>query len=108
LTEKLSKPFDKSQGHKVALSFNKYSLGKWELFKACFGREWLLMKRNSFVYVFKEKKLIVVGIYEIWPLVFKVGSNFPARARRKVVFPHPSGLGRREILFSQHIKKSLT
>jgi ABC-type multidrug transport system ATPase subunit/ABC-type multidrug transport system permease subunit len=61
LTEELSKPFDKSEGHKAALSFSKYSLRKWELFKACFDREWLLMKRNSFVYVFKASQLVIVA-----------------------------------------------
>lgn len=61
LTEELSKPFEKSKGHKTALSFSKYSLSKWELFKACFDREWLLMKRNSFVYAFKAIQLLVVA-----------------------------------------------
>ena len=60
LTEELSKPFDKSRGHKDALSFRKYSLRKWELFKACFDREWLLIKRNSFVHIFKETQVFHV------------------------------------------------
>lgn len=54
LEEELSKPFDKSESHKSALSFTGYSLPKWELFKACALREFLLMKRNSFIYVFKS------------------------------------------------------
>ena len=53
LEEELSKPLDKSEGRKSALSFTKYSLSKWQLFKACMDRELLLMKRNYFVYVFK-------------------------------------------------------
>lgn len=57
LKEELSKPFDKSLNHKNALSFEKYSLTKWELFKACTMREILLMKRNSFVYVFKSTQV---------------------------------------------------
>eukprot|EP01018_Ginkgo_biloba_P031440 Gb_04573 [translate_table: standard] len=61
LTQELPKPYHKSEGHKAALSFNKYSLSKWDLFKACFGREWLLMKRNSFVYVFKAIQLVIVA-----------------------------------------------
>ena len=32
---------------------NNYSVSKWEVFKACASREFLLMRRNSFVYVFK-------------------------------------------------------
>lgn len=57
MEEELSKPYDKSQCHN-ALSFSKYSLSKWELFKACMARELLLMKRNSFVYVFKTAQVI--------------------------------------------------
>ena len=58
LDEELSKPFHKSQSHKNALCFKSYSLSKWELFKACSMRELLLMKRNSFTYVFKSVQVI--------------------------------------------------
>ena len=58
LAEELSMPSDKSESQKNALSFNAYSLGKWELFKACMAREWLLMKRNSFIHVFKSAQVI--------------------------------------------------
>ncbi|XP_072063402.1 pleiotropic drug resistance protein 3 isoform X2 [Arachis hypogaea] len=61
MEEEISKPFDKSQSHKNALAFRKYSLTKWELFKACIMREFLLMKRNSFVYVFKSTQLVIVA-----------------------------------------------
>ncbi|WKA02608.1 hypothetical protein VitviT2T_020777 [Vitis vinifera] len=61
LEEKLSKPFDKSHSHKNALSFSKYSLSKWELFRACMSREFLLMKRNSFIYVFKSTQLVIIA-----------------------------------------------
>ncbi|XP_059627571.1 ABC transporter G family member 49-like, partial [Cornus florida] len=54
LDEELSRPFSKYEFNKNALSFNIYSLGKWEVFKACIGREWLLMKCNSFVHIFKS------------------------------------------------------
>lgn len=57
LDEELLKPYDKSQCHKHALSFSQYSLPKWELFRACMARELLLMKRNSFVYVFKTTQV---------------------------------------------------
>jgi hypothetical protein len=57
LTKEFSKPFDKSKGHKAAFSFSKYPLRKWDLFKACFDREWILMTRSSFVYVFKHNML---------------------------------------------------
>ena len=52
--EELSKTHDKSQAQKDALCSSKYSLSNWEMLKACSRREFLLMKRNSFVYVFKS------------------------------------------------------
>ncbi|XP_038722403.1 pleiotropic drug resistance protein 3-like isoform X1 [Tripterygium wilfordii] len=61
LNRDLSRPFDKSEGPQDALSFSDYSLTKWELFKACTAREFLLMKRNSFVYVFKSAQLLVIA-----------------------------------------------
>ncbi|XP_021594312.1 pleiotropic drug resistance protein 3 [Manihot esculenta] len=61
LNQVLSKPFDKSESHKSSLSFNKYSLPKWELLKACTRREFLLMKRNSFIYVFKTTQLVIIA-----------------------------------------------
>ncbi|TXG48920.1 hypothetical protein EZV62_024795 [Acer yangbiense] len=62
LNEDLSEPYDKSKSHKNALSFSMYSLSRWELFRACMSRELLLMKRNSFVYVFKTTQLIISAI----------------------------------------------
>ncbi|CAI8591943.1 unnamed protein product [Vicia faba] len=40
----------------------KYSLGKWDLFEACMKREILLMKRNSFIYIFKTVQLTITAI----------------------------------------------
>ncbi|KAK4559504.1 hypothetical protein RGQ29_008643 [Quercus rubra] len=62
LNEELSWPVDKSKYPKNALSFETYSLSNWELFKACIAREWLLIKRNSFVHVFKSTQLLFVGM----------------------------------------------
>jgi hypothetical protein len=53
LGDELAIPFDKSKGHPAALTTKKYGVSKKELFKACVSRELLLMKRNSFVYIFK-------------------------------------------------------
>ncbi|XVF66042.1 hypothetical protein PTKIN_Ptkin10aG0002300 [Pterospermum kingtungense] len=61
LDEELSKTFEKTQSHRDSLSFRKYSLSKWELFKACSMREFLLMKRNSFMYVFNSVQLVIVA-----------------------------------------------
>ncbi|XP_077218189.1 pleiotropic drug resistance protein 3-like isoform X2 [Tasmannia lanceolata] len=62
LDEELSEPYDQSQCHKKALSFSVYSRPKWELFKACMSRELLLMKRNSFVYIFKTTQLFFIAL----------------------------------------------
>ncbi|KQJ92711.1 ABC transporter G family member 41 isoform X2 [Brachypodium distachyon] len=62
LTEELSKPYDKSKGHKNALSFSIYSLSKWDLLKACFARELLLMKRNAFLYITKAVQLGLLAV----------------------------------------------
>ncbi|KAL0412871.1 UNVERIFIED_CONTAM: Pleiotropic drug resistance protein 3 [Sesamum radiatum] len=61
LSEDLSSPFDKSKSHKSAICFSKYSLPKWTLFKACMSRENLLMKRNSFIYVFKAFQVLFIA-----------------------------------------------
>ncbi|KAI8565935.1 hypothetical protein RHMOL_Rhmol02G0000500 [Rhododendron molle] len=58
LEEELSNPYDRSNSPKNSLSFSVYPLSKCELFKACMARELLLMKRNSFVYVFKTTQLV--------------------------------------------------
>ncbi|KVI11107.1 hypothetical protein Ccrd_010485, partial [Cynara cardunculus var. scolymus] len=53
VNEDISKPFTRLPSHENAISCNVYSLSKWSLFRACMSREILLMKRNSFVYIFK-------------------------------------------------------
>ncbi|XP_008447550.2 ABC transporter G family member 35-like [Cucumis melo] len=62
LENELSIPYDKSRGHKAALVFSENVVPKMELLKACFDKEWLLMKRNSFVYIFKTVQIIIVAI----------------------------------------------
>jgi hypothetical protein len=53
LGDELANPFDKSKGHTNILTTKKYGVNKKELLKACASREFLLMKRNSFVHIFK-------------------------------------------------------
>ncbi|WCJ40426.1 ABC transporter G family member 40 [Euphorbia peplus] len=60
--EVLSTPFDKSKSHPAALATKKYGVGTMELLKACFSREFLLMKRNSFVHIFKVAQLMIMAI----------------------------------------------
>nr|XP_051186275.1 ABC transporter G family member 41-like isoform X1 [Lolium perenne] len=62
LAEELLKPYDKSKGHKDALSFSIYSLSKLDLLKACFARELLLMKRNAFLYITKTIQLGLLAV----------------------------------------------
>ncbi|XP_042504440.1 pleiotropic drug resistance protein 1-like [Macadamia integrifolia] len=61
LGDELVIPFDKSMSHPAALCTDKYGVSKKELFEACISRELLLMKRNSFVYIFKLFQLTVVA-----------------------------------------------
>ncbi|KAH7835973.1 hypothetical protein Vadar_031613 [Vaccinium darrowii] len=60
LDEELSQPFMECS-NKKASSFGMYSLSKWALFTACMSRECLLMRRNSFLYVFKLIQLVIIG-----------------------------------------------
>ena len=53
ISDELRTPFDKSKSHRAALTTEVYGVGKRELLKTCISRELLLMKRNSFVYIFK-------------------------------------------------------
>ncbi|KAF8403238.1 hypothetical protein HHK36_011339 [Tetracentron sinense] len=62
LTEDLGTPYDKARAHPAALVRQKYGISNWELFEACFSREWLLMKRNSFVYIFKTTQITIMSV----------------------------------------------
>ncbi|XP_055832839.1 ABC transporter G family member 31-like isoform X1 [Solanum dulcamara] len=57
----LSTPYDRSKGHPSALSTTKFAVPRWDLFKACFEREWLLMTRHSFLYIFRTFQVAFVG-----------------------------------------------
>ncbi|GAB4850133.1 transcription factor [Ancistrocladus abbreviatus] len=61
LGNELATPFDRSKNHPAALTTKKYGVGTKEMLKACFSREWLLMKRSSFVYIFKMTQLAMVA-----------------------------------------------
>ena len=53
MLDEIASPYNKDHSHKAALSFDRYSVSNTEIFKANFAKEWLLVKRNSFVYIFK-------------------------------------------------------
>uniref|UniRef100_A0A166EKX5 ABC transporter domain-containing protein n=1 Tax=Daucus carota subsp. sativus TaxID=79200 RepID=A0A166EKX5_DAUCS len=57
----LATAFDKGKSHPAALTTNRYGVNKTELLKAVTAREILLMKRNSFVYMFKLFQLTIMA-----------------------------------------------
>ncbi|KAF5200483.1 Abc transporter g family member [Thalictrum thalictroides] len=61
LRDELATPFDRSKSHPAALTTKKYGVNKKELLKACISREYLLMKRNNFVYMFKFVQIIFLA-----------------------------------------------
>ncbi|XP_071737932.1 ABC transporter G family member 31-like [Rutidosis leptorrhynchoides] len=61
LESSLSVPFDKSKGHASALRKHQYGVSKWKLFEACFSREFLLIRRHKFLYIFKTCQVAFVG-----------------------------------------------
>ncbi|EPS72278.1 hypothetical protein M569_02480, partial [Genlisea aurea] len=61
VAEELLVPFNKEKSHPCALVTRKYGIRKKELLKACVAREYLLLQRNSFVYLSKFVQLIVTG-----------------------------------------------
>ncbi|KAF9593002.1 hypothetical protein IFM89_019729 [Coptis chinensis] len=62
IDEELLNKSNRCELQKNGISFSIYSLRKLELFRACVAREWLLMKRNPFVYIFKSAQIVVVAI----------------------------------------------
>ncbi|KAI3902012.1 hypothetical protein MKW98_013686, partial [Papaver atlanticum] len=62
LSKKLLVPFDKRRNHPAALSTSSYGMNVAELLKTSFSWQLLLMKRNSFIYVFRFVQLLFVAI----------------------------------------------
>ncbi|XP_052174866.1 LOW QUALITY PROTEIN: ABC transporter G family member 35-like [Diospyros lotus] len=62
LQNELAVPYDKSRSHKAALVYKKYAVPTKKLLEATFDKEILLIKRNSFVYIFKTCQLIMVAL----------------------------------------------
>ncbi|XP_019166107.1 PREDICTED: pleiotropic drug resistance protein 1-like [Ipomoea nil] len=60
--EELSAPYDKTKSHPAALTNEKYGIGSKQLLKVCTEREYLLMQRNSFAYVFKFCQLTIMAL----------------------------------------------
>nr|XP_027071225.1 ABC transporter G family member 32-like isoform X1 [Coffea arabica] len=62
LSEELAIPFDQHYNHPAALSTSQYGVKRRELLKTNFDWQLLLMKRNSFIYVFKFIQLLFVAL----------------------------------------------
>ncbi|KAG6391312.1 hypothetical protein SASPL_149066 [Salvia splendens] len=62
VSQELAVPFDRSKSHPAALTTEKYGLGSKDMLKACTDREYLLMKRNSFVYFFKLFQITIISL----------------------------------------------
>ncbi|KAL5721099.1 Pleiotropic drug resistance protein 2 [Ranunculus cassubicifolius] len=62
LSKDLSVPYEKSRAHPDALVTQKYGISNWELFKACFAREFLMVKRSSPLYIFKSVQISLMSI----------------------------------------------
>ncbi|KAI6694837.1 hypothetical protein NL676_022547 [Syzygium grande] len=70
LGDELSTPFDKSKNHPAALTTKRFGVGMKDLLKACISREYLLMKRNSFVYVFKITQIPITFVeVAVWVFI---------------------------------------
>ncbi|WVZ69752.1 hypothetical protein U9M48_018488 [Paspalum notatum var. saurae] len=61
IENELAVPFDKSKNHPAALTTTRYGASGKELLKANIDREILLMKRNSFVYIFRTFQLMLTS-----------------------------------------------
>ncbi|XP_078433671.1 ABC transporter G family member 34-like isoform X2 [Wolffia australiana] len=57
----LEKPYDKSKAHPAAISTDKHGGTSMEIFRACLAREWLIMKRDSFIYIFKACQILFLA-----------------------------------------------
>ncbi|XP_074574926.1 ABC transporter G family member 36-like isoform X2 [Curcuma longa] len=62
IAEEIAIPYDKSKSHPAALTATKYGVSNKELLKANIDRELLLMKRNSFVYIFKAFQISIMAL----------------------------------------------
>nr|CAD1823988.1 unnamed protein product [Ananas comosus var. bracteatus] len=57
ILNELAVPFDKGKSHPAALTTSKYGVSRKELLRANIDREILLMKRNSFMYIFRATQV---------------------------------------------------
>jgi hypothetical protein len=65
LKKELQQPFPKKRSHRAALAHQWYSMSNWDMFQATFAKEWLLMKRNSFVHLFMFIQVLLAAHFLI-------------------------------------------
>lgn len=64
MTNELAIPFDKTKSHPAALTTSTYGVSTKELLKAQIDREILLIKRNSFVYIYLLSQVRHINIHK--------------------------------------------
>jgi hypothetical protein len=62
IANELDVSFDKNKSHPAALTTTRYGVSGKELLKANIDREILLMKRNSFVYMFRTFQVSSISL----------------------------------------------
>ncbi|VAH58215.1 unnamed protein product [Triticum turgidum subsp. durum] len=62
LHDDLDRPYNRKHNHPAALSTSNYGVKRLEILKSSFQWQRLLMKRNSFIYVFKFIQLLLVAL----------------------------------------------
>lgn len=60
IKSELAVPFDKSGSHPAALKTSQYGASMKELLKPNINRDTFLMKRNSFVYIFRATQVTIL------------------------------------------------
>lgn len=70
LSREMTIPFDKCYNHPAALSTSNYGVKRAELLKISFSWQMLLLKRNSFVYIFKFFQVIL-----LWKFLVILGKH---------------------------------
>ena len=70
----LLEPFDRTKSHPAALATSKFGVSRIELLKATMDREFLLMKRNSFYFIFKaaQVSLYFLVIFTLQGIMVKI------------------------------------
>nr|KAJ0191083.1 hypothetical protein LSAT_V11C800398230 [Lactuca sativa] len=63
LSHDLESNYEKTSVHPAALVKEKYGISNFDLLRVNLAREWLLMKRNAFLYIFKTFQITVMSIF---------------------------------------------